>query len=64
MVELREFRGYVNGKLEYTFPLHWVDSIEPSGNGMLVTYDDETKYDTETGDIVFTEIYVDYSDVK
>jgi len=63
-MELREFRGYVNGKLEYTFPWHWVEDIRPCGKGMLVTYDDETQYDTETEEIAFTEIYVDYIDVK
>ena len=24
---LREFRGFVDGILEYTFPLHWIDEI-------------------------------------
>lgn len=63
-MELREFRGYIKGKLEYTFPWHWVESIRPVGKGMLVTYDDETQYNTETEEIAYTEIYVDYIDVK
>lgn len=28
MEALREFRGYLNEKLLYTFPLHWVDNIK------------------------------------
>ena len=64
MDELREFRGYVNGKLKYTFPWHWVDSIKPNKNGMLVWYEDEMQYDTENDEPKFVEIYVDFIDVK
>lgn len=61
---MNEFRGYVNGKLEYTFPLHWVDNIKYTPEGMLVTYDNEMKYDLEDQKSVFEEILVDYINVK
>ena len=37
----REFRGYLNGNLLYTFPLHWVDNIKVKGDVMFVSYFDE-----------------------
>lgn len=38
---LREFRGYMNGEIVATFPLHWVDSIEMVGSVMQVNYNDD-----------------------
>ena len=63
-MEIREFRGYIKGKLEYTFPLHWVDSMEWTPKGIEVTYDNEMKYDTENQECVFDTILVDSIDVK
>ena len=57
MEELREFRGYVGGKLEHKFPLHWVDSIKWLPIGIEVVYEDEFKYNFDT-------IYVDEINIK
>ena len=62
--DIYEFRGYVKEELKYTFPWHWIDHIEPTEGGMLVTYDNELKYNTETEEITFDTIFVDYIDVK
>jgi len=40
-MELREFRGYLNGILSYTFPLHWVDSIKVKDGLMMEIQVDE-----------------------
>lgn len=64
MEELREFRGYLNGKLLYTFPLHWVDNIKVNGSVMIVSYYDEMQYNTETGEEPLMEIQVDEINVK
>ena len=32
MEVIKEFRGYFNGTLLYTFPLHWVDNIKLKDN--------------------------------
>ena len=42
MVEMREFRGYLNGEIVATFPLYWVDSIELVGSVMQVNYYEDT----------------------
>jgi hypothetical protein len=64
MEALREFRGYLNGRLLYTFPLHWVDSIKAKDNVMTVCYYDEMQYNTETGEEPLMEIHVDEIDIK
>ena len=62
---LREFRGYVNGELKYTFPLHWVDRITVDANGkMVVVFEDEMQYDTENEELVFKTILVDEISIK
>ena len=33
-----EFRGYVNNKLEYTFPFDWVDEMSVYENQIEVIY--------------------------
>ena len=33
-----EFRGYVNGKLEYTFPFDWVEEMSVYENQIEVIY--------------------------
>ena len=57
-MEIREFRGYRNGELMYTFPLHWVDSIDITEDGMEVNYFDESNCDK------LTSIVVDFINVK
>lgn len=64
METLREFRGYLNGNLLYTFPLHWVDNIETNGKHMIVSYYDEMKYNPETGEEPLIKIIVDYINIK
>ena len=64
METLREFRGYLNGKLLYTFPLHWVDNIKVKDGVMIVSYYDEMQYNTETEEEPLVEIQVDKIDVK
>lgn len=64
MEALREFRGYLNGKLLYTFPLHWVNNIKIKNNVMIVSYFDEMQYNTETGEEPLAEIQVDKIDIK
>lgn len=64
METLREFRGYLNGKLLYTFPFHWVNNITIKNNVMIVSYFDEMRYNTETGEEPIIEIQVDKIDVK
>lgn len=64
METLREFRGYLNETLLYTFPLHWIDSIKIKDNVMIVSYYDEMQYNTETGKDLLIEIQVDEIDVK
>lgn len=61
---LREFRGYLNGVLKYTFPFHWVDNIQCQGDIMRVTYEDELKYNPETSEIVLKTIEVDSINIK
>lgn len=55
---LREFRGYRNGEINATFPLHWIDSIELVDGLMKVNYDDES------GDEELKFVYVDKVNVK
>lgn len=64
METLREFRGYLDGKLLYTFPLHWIDSIKIRRGVMVVSYFDEMQYNTETGEEPLVEICVDEISVK
>ena len=64
MEEFREFRGYLNGKLLYTFPLHWVDNIKVKNGVMVVSYFDEMQYNTETGLDPLVEIRVDEINIK
>lgn len=61
MFELREFRGYLNGALNYTFPLHWIDRIEVISNNKMkvIYYDDIDEYCENP-----IEIIVDYIDIK
>jgi len=54
----------LNGRLLYTFPLHWVDNIKVKGGVMIVSYFDEMQYNTETGEEPLVEIRVDEIDVK
>lgn len=63
MEEFREFRGYLNGILLYTFPLHWVDNIKVKDGVMIVSYFDEMQYNAKTGDPL-VEIRVDEINVK
>ena len=62
--ELREFRGYMNGSLVDTFPLHWVDHIKVKDGAMIVSYYDEMQYNTETEEEPLVEILVDEIDFK
>lgn len=64
MEALREFRGYLNGRLLYTFPLHWVDNITAKDNVIFVSYFDEMQYNTETGETPLVKIRVDEIDIK
>lgn len=64
MEEFREFRGYLNGNLLYTFPLHWIDNIKIKDGVMIVCYFDEMQYNTETGEEPLIEIQVDKIDIK
>ena len=59
MEELREFRGYRNGRLLHTFPLHWVDHIKVKDGVMIVSYFDEMQ-DKEP----LVDIRVDDIDIK
>ena len=59
MEEFREFRGYRNGRLLYTFPLHWVDNIKVKDGVMIVSYFDEMQ-DKDP----LVEIRVDEIDIK
>jgi hypothetical protein len=34
-MELREFGGYLDRELSYTFPLHWVNNIKVN-NGLMM----------------------------
>lgn len=61
---LREFRGYVNGTLQYTFPLHWIDEILCCNNMILVRYYDETLKSNRLSNTEITEIKVDYINIK
>lgn len=63
MEEFREFRGYRNGILLYTFPLHWVDNIKVNGDVMIVAYYDEMRYNPAKGHPL-VEIRVDKIDIK
>ena len=58
MEEFREFRGYLNGRLLYTFPLHWVDNIKVKDGVMIVSYFDEMQCDA------LVEMQVDEIDIK
>lgn len=58
MMEFREFRGYVNDNLLYTFPLHWVDYIKHTPNSIEVGYYDETNNDE------LTIINLDFINIK
>jgi hypothetical protein len=64
MEALREFRGYLNGRLLYTFPLHWVDNVKVKDGVMVVSYFDEMQYNTETGLEPLVEIRVDEINIK
>lgn len=64
METLREFRGYFNGRLLYTFPLHWVNNIKFKDGMLVVSYFDEMQYNTETGEEPMVEIWVDEINVK
>lgn len=64
METLREFRGYLNGILLYTFPLHWIDNIKVKDGIMIVSYYDEMQYNTETGEEPLVEIQVDDINIK
>jgi len=64
METLREFRGYLNGKLLYTFPLHWIDNIKVKDCIMIVSYYDEIQYNAETGEEPLVEIQVDDINIK
>jgi len=64
MEALREFRGYLNGRLLYTFPLQWVDNIKSKDGVITVYYYDEMQYNTETGGAPLVEIKVDEIDIK
>lgn len=64
MDEFREFRGYRNGNLVYTFPLHWVDNIKIKDGVMVVSYYDEMQYNTETKEEPLVEIKVDEINIK
>ena len=59
METFREFRGYLNGRLLYTFPLHWVDNIKVKDGVMIVSYYDEMQ-DKDP----LVEIRVDEIDIK
>ena len=61
---LREFRGYVNDTLEYTFPLHWIDEILCCNNKILVRYYDEMLESNRLNNTEITEIEVDYINIK
>lgn len=61
---LREFRGYVDGILEYTFPLHWIDEILYHNNKILVRYYDEMLECNKFNNTKITEIEVDYISIK
>lgn len=61
---LREFRGYVNGTLEYTFPLHWIDEILCCNSKILVRYYDEMLESNRLDNTEITEIEVDYINIK
>ena len=61
---LREFRGYVNGTLKYTFPFHWVDKILCRNNKILVRYYDEMLESNRFNNTEITEIEVDYINIK
>lgn len=64
-MEIREFRGYLDGILKYTFPLHWVDEIISCYNGvMIVRYYDETEEENKESNTKITEIEVDYINIK
>lgn len=64
MEDLREFRGYLNGRLLYTFPLHWVDNITAKDSVIFVSYFNEMQYNTETGEAPLVKIRVDKIDIK
>ena len=60
-----EFRGYLDGKLKYTFPLCWVDEIIPCKSGIaIVKYYDQLKEENIETNSVITEIEVDYINIK
>ena len=61
---LREFRGYINDNLQYTFPLHWVDEIEWQNDGILVKYYDELDERNRIYNSVITEIKVTRISIK
>ncbi len=61
---LREFRGYIDGTLKYTFPLHWIDKILCCNNKILVRYYDEMLESNRFNNTEITEIEVDYIDIK
>lgn len=61
---LREFRGYVNGTLEYTFPLHWIDEILCCNNKILIRYYNEMLESNRLDNTEITEIEVDYINIK
>lgn len=61
---LREFRGYVDGILKYTFPLHWIDEILYHNNKILVRYYDEMLECNKFNNTKITEIEVDYISIK
>lgn len=64
-MEIKEFRGYVDGELKYTFPLYWVDEIIPCfGGTALVKYYDETKEENKESNTTITKIEVDYINIK
>lgn len=62
---MKEFRGYLDGILRYTFPLNWVDEIISCYNGvMIVRYYNELEEENKECCTKITEIEVDYIDIK
>ena len=55
-----EFRGYVNGELEYTFPFDWVEEMSVYENQIEVIYLNYEKNIQGVVDI----IYVDKISIK
>ena len=50
-----EFRGYVNGELEYTFPFDWVEEMSVYENQIEVIYLNYEKNIQGVVDIIYVD---------